>query len=85
MIGLTAPYKDVAFLAYLKEMGFVRFANFKLDDGTPVVELSIDAPFPSLLQPTLFKISELSPQTNHPYDRRGTLDSLAVHRFVPTA
>jgi predicted GNAT family N-acyltransferase len=39
---------DAGFLAYLAEMGFVRLTAFKLDDGSPVVEMSIDAPFPSL-------------------------------------
>jgi N-acetylglutamate synthase-like GNAT family acetyltransferase len=39
---------DAGFLAYLEQMGFVRLTTFKLDDGTPVVELSIDAPFQSL-------------------------------------
>jgi hypothetical protein len=36
---------DAGFLAYLDEMGFVRLKTFKLHDGTPVVEMSIDAPF----------------------------------------
>lgn len=36
---------DASFLAYLEEMGFVRLTTFKLDDGTPVVEMTIDAPF----------------------------------------
>ena len=40
---------DAGFLSYLEEMGFVRFANFKLNDGTPVVEMNIDAPFQSLI------------------------------------
>jgi GNAT superfamily N-acetyltransferase len=40
---------DAGFLAYLEEMGFVRFANFKLEDGTPAVEMTIDAPFQSLV------------------------------------
>ena len=40
---------DAGFLSYLEEMGFVRFANFKLNDGTPVVEMTIDAPFQSLI------------------------------------
>ena len=39
---------DAGFLAYLEEMGFVRLKTFKLDDGTPVVEMTIDAPFQSL-------------------------------------
>ena len=43
---------DAGFLSYLEEMGFVRLANFKLDDGSPVVEMSIDAPFQSLAQLT---------------------------------
>ena len=40
---------DAGFLAYLEEIGFVRFATFKLDDGIPVVEMTIDAPFQSLV------------------------------------
>jgi hypothetical protein len=43
---------DASFLSYLEEMGFVRLTSFKLDDGTLVVEMSIDAPFQSLIQPT---------------------------------
>jgi hypothetical protein len=39
---------DAGFLAYLEEMGFVRLTTFKLDDGTPVAEMTIDAPFQSL-------------------------------------
>jgi N-acetylglutamate synthase-like GNAT family acetyltransferase len=40
---------DAGFLAYLEEMGFVKLKAFKLEDGTPVVEMSIDAPFQSLV------------------------------------
>jgi hypothetical protein len=40
---------DTGFLAYLKEMGFVKLKTFELDDGTPVVEMNIDAPFQSLI------------------------------------
>jgi hypothetical protein len=40
---------DAGFISYLEGMGFARSANFKLDDGTPVVELTIDAPFQSLV------------------------------------
>jgi hypothetical protein len=40
---------DAGFLAYLNEMGFVKLKNFKLDDGSSVVEMSIDAPFQSLV------------------------------------
>ena len=36
---------DAGFLSYLEEMGFARLKTFKLDDGIPVVELNIDAPF----------------------------------------
>jgi hypothetical protein len=39
---------DAGFVSYLEEMGFVRSANFKLDDGSPVLEMTIDAPFQSL-------------------------------------
>jgi Acetyltransferase (GNAT) family len=42
---------DAGFLAYLEEMGFVRSKTFTLD-GSAVVEMSIDAPFQSLAQPT---------------------------------
>jgi hypothetical protein len=42
---------DAAFVSYLEGMGFVRLANFNLDDGSPIVELAIDAPFASLVQP----------------------------------
>ena len=43
---------DAGFLAYLEEMGFLRLTTFKLDDGTPVVEMTIDAPFQSLIYST---------------------------------
>jgi hypothetical protein len=39
---------DAGFLAYLDEMGFVRLATFKPENGTPAVEMTIDAPFQSL-------------------------------------
>jgi len=39
---------DAGFISFLEGMGFARSSNFKLDDGTPVVELTIDAPFESL-------------------------------------
>jgi Acetyltransferase (GNAT) family len=46
----VAEYEtDTGFLAYLEEMGFVKLKTFKLEDGTPVVEMSIDAPFHSLV------------------------------------
>jgi len=46
----VAEYEaDIGFLAYLEEMGFVKLKTFKLEDGTPVVEMSIDAPFQSLV------------------------------------
>ena len=38
---------DAGFISYLETMEFVRLNRFKLDDGSPVVELSIDAPFRS--------------------------------------
>jgi hypothetical protein len=40
---------DTGFISYLETMGFVRRNTFNLDDGSPVVELSIDAPFQSLV------------------------------------
>jgi hypothetical protein len=40
---------DAGFISYLETMGFVRRNTFELDDGSPVVELSIDAPFRSLV------------------------------------
>lgn len=40
---------DTGFLAYLEEMGFSRLTTFKLSDGSPVVEMTIDAPFQSLV------------------------------------
>jgi GNAT superfamily N-acetyltransferase len=40
---------DAGFISYLEQMGFLRLANFKLDDGTSVVELAIDAPFQLLV------------------------------------
>lgn len=36
---------DAGFISYLEQMGFVKVANFKLDDGSSVVELAMDAPF----------------------------------------
>jgi N-acetylglutamate synthase-like GNAT family acetyltransferase len=39
---------DVGFISYLETMGFARLNSFKLEDGNPVVELSMDAPFQSL-------------------------------------
>jgi hypothetical protein len=39
---------DAGFISYLETMGFVRLNSFKLEDGSPVVELSMDAPFQSL-------------------------------------
>src|SRR5258708_34501054 len=38
---------DAHFITYLEEKGFVKLASFDLE-GTPVIELSIDAPFQSL-------------------------------------
>ena len=40
---------DAGFISFLEGMGFARSTNFKLDDGRPVVELTIDAPFESLV------------------------------------
>ncbi|HWN56711.1 MAG TPA: hypothetical protein VNO74_01350, partial [Methylomirabilota bacterium] len=40
---------DARFISYLEEMGFAKEVSFDLE-GTPVVELSIDAPF-QLLAP----------------------------------
>jgi N-acetylglutamate synthase-like GNAT family acetyltransferase len=40
---------DAGFISFLEGMGFARSTNFKLDDGIPVVELTIDAPFQSLV------------------------------------
>ena len=42
---------DAGFISYLETMGFVRLNSFKLEDGSPVVELSMDAPFQSLALP----------------------------------
>jgi N-acetylglutamate synthase-like GNAT family acetyltransferase len=42
---------DVGLISYLKEVGFVKSASYKLEDGGhPVVEMTIDAPFLSLVQ-----------------------------------
>jgi len=38
---------DARFISYLQEMGFVKIVRFDLQ-GTPVIELSIDARFQSL-------------------------------------
>jgi N-acetylglutamate synthase-like GNAT family acetyltransferase len=46
---------DVGFISYLEKMGFVGLNGFKLDDGSPVVELGMDAPFQSLAYPTRFQ------------------------------
>ena len=51
-VWLVEYEADAGFLAYLEERGFARVANFKLDDGTPVVELTMDAPFQSLAEAT---------------------------------
>ena len=40
---------DAGFISYLEGMGFARSTNFTLDDGTRAVELTIDAPFESLV------------------------------------
>lgn len=49
----VAEYEaDAAFLAYLEEMGFEKLKTFRLDDGTQAVEMSIDFPFQSMVQPT---------------------------------
>ena len=40
---------DARFISYLEEMGFVRLKSFNLDDGSPVVGLTMDAPFQSLV------------------------------------
>jgi hypothetical protein len=42
---------DPRFISYLEQLGFVKVASFDLE-GTPVVELSIDAPFQSLAPQT---------------------------------
>ena len=42
---------DARFISYLQEMGFAKEVSFDLE-GTPVVELSIDAPFQSLAPQT---------------------------------
>ena len=59
LIGLGARYAwfveyeaDTRFLSYLEAMGFVRVRSFRLDDGSPVVRLKMDAPFQSLAQRT---------------------------------
>ncbi len=39
---------DVGFISYLEKKGFARATSFKLDDGSPVIEMTIDAPFQSL-------------------------------------
>ncbi len=43
---------DARFISYLEEMGFARLRSFNPDDGTPLVELTMDAPFQSLAQLT---------------------------------
>jgi GNAT superfamily N-acetyltransferase len=48
--GRVLEYEaDAGFISFLEGMRFARSTNFKLDDGTPVVELTIDAPFQSLV------------------------------------
>jgi len=39
---------DAGFVSYLEKMGFVNLTSYKLDDGSPVIEMTIDAPFQSL-------------------------------------
>lgn len=41
---------DARFISYLEEMGFVRVLSFKLDDGTTLTRLAMDAPFQSLVE-----------------------------------
>jgi L-amino acid N-acyltransferase YncA len=41
---------DTGFISYLEDLGFVKVTGFKLDDGTPLVRLTMDAPFQSLAQ-----------------------------------
>jgi hypothetical protein len=43
---------DARFLSYLVERGFVKGQIFTLDNGSPVVGLTMDAPFPSLAELT---------------------------------
>ncbi|MGA9721326.1 MAG: GNAT family N-acetyltransferase [Candidatus Binatus sp.] len=40
---------DTGFISYLEQVGFARLPGFKLDDGSSVVELTMDAPFQSLV------------------------------------
>jgi hypothetical protein len=40
---------DAGFISYLEKIGFVRLNTFNLNDGNRVVELSMDAPFQSLV------------------------------------
>jgi hypothetical protein len=42
---------DVHFVSFLESMGFVRRSSFIADGGIRAVELSMDAPFQSLLHP----------------------------------
>ncbi|HEV2170678.1 MAG TPA: GNAT family N-acetyltransferase [Candidatus Binatus sp.] len=41
---------DAGLLSFLEERGFVRAASFRIEDGTRIVRLSMDAPFESLMQ-----------------------------------
>jgi acetyltransferase (GNAT) family protein len=40
---------DAGFISYLEAMGFARDARFKLEDGSQVVRLTMEAPFQSLV------------------------------------
>ncbi|HKM98913.1 MAG TPA: GNAT family N-acetyltransferase [Candidatus Binataceae bacterium] len=42
---------DAGFLSYLGQVGFVRSNTINLEDGIPAVQLTMDAPFQSLVQP----------------------------------
>ncbi len=43
---------DARFISYLEQMGFVRVKSSSLDHGMPLVELTLNAPFQSLVKLT---------------------------------
>jgi GNAT superfamily N-acetyltransferase len=43
---------DTGLISFLEEKGFIKAAAFRIEDGTRIVRLSLDAPFDSLIQQT---------------------------------
>jgi GNAT superfamily N-acetyltransferase len=46
---------DTGLISFLEEKGFVRAAAFRIEDGTRIVRLSLDAPFETLMPQTRLK------------------------------